>query len=85
MKTYQKLKIKALLIMLKINVKNFHGKINKNNQLKKLISNNKISTADRGWIKQELNMIYNKWCNSRGKLKKNIRKHCKNYQNVKKL
>ena len=59
--------------MLKIYVKNFNGKINKNNQLKKLILNNKISSADRGWIKQELNMILNKWCNLEGKFKKNIR------------
>ena len=59
--------------MLKINVKNFYGKINKNNQLKKLILNDKISSADKGWIKQELNIINNKWRNLAGRSKKNIR------------
>lgn len=59
--------------MLKINVKNFLGKINKNKQLINLSSNHKISSLDRGWIQQELNMIHRKKCNQNGNIKKNIR------------
>ena len=37
--------------------KNFAGKQNKNQRLKSLLNDNKVSSANKGWIKQEMNEV----------------------------
>ncbi|WDE09011.1 hypothetical protein SG34_029975 [Thalassomonas viridans] len=37
--------------------KNFAGKQNRNQRLKDLVNDDKVSSADRGWIKQEMNEV----------------------------
>ena len=54
-------------------IKNSKNKQNKNRRLIELCKDQTISTADRGWITQELNMIKRKWKNNSGKQKRNIR------------
>ena len=54
-------------------IKNFKNKQNKNRRLIDLCKDQTISTADRGWITQELNMISVFLKNNSGKQKRNIR------------
>lgn len=55
-------------------IKNFNNKQSKNARLIDIYNNKKTTSKnDRGWIKQELNMISKKWKNKNGNVKKNIR------------
>ena len=54
-------------------IKNFKNKQNKNQRLLDLLYKNSTSKFDKGWIKQEINMINKKWKNKNGNYKKNIR------------
>jgi len=54
-------------------IKNFLGKIGKNKQLILLLDNNLLSRYDKGWIKQEINIIKSKSLNKNGRTRTYIR------------
>ena len=56
-----------------IYIKNYMGKLNKQQQLKQLVVNDKLGSYLRGWINQEINIITNKSLNKHGKKRGNIR------------
>ena len=53
-------------------IKNFKNKQNKKSKTLDLLYNNSTSKFDKGWIKQEINMINKKWKN-KNEIIKNIR------------
>jgi hypothetical protein len=56
-----------------IYIKNYKNKQNKNKRLIDLQNCNLTSKYDRGWIRQEMNMIIRKWTNKNGNEKKHLR------------
>ena len=54
-------------------IKNFKNKQNKNQRLLDIFQLNTTSKSDRGWIKQEMNMIEKGWKTKKGNKKRNIR------------
>ena len=54
-------------------IKNFKNKQTKNKRLIDLYNEHTTSKVDKGWIKQELNMIQRNWKNNLGNKKRNIR------------